>query len=389
MRPKEKYILRQFRFDELNNETLKAWESLEERALVSNAFLSPHFVIPAIRHLENSKVRQRMRFLFVLKREGNRETLVGVGIFMLSLGTLRFPLPCLVNYSSPHSYLSGLLLDRDEAEGALKEFFCFFRRKNACWQGVEFGLTPAEGPQYGLISSIAEEFGLTWSIYRSSQRAVFSPSKGGEVYLKSWFSSGRIKEFRRMKRRLEEKGSVCWRSLFGDEVDERTIDHLLDLEHMGWKNESRTSLRSTASNEAFSKEMMRRFRDAGRLFFTELSLNGNIIASTSNLISGMAGFAFKIGWHQDYAKMAPGLLNEVEFIRQAPALCGNLLYIDSGAVEGSFIDRMWVERRNLISGVFATTPLGRKTISGIKSVKKIKRWYSYFKGEQKKIGSRT
>jgi len=72
--------------------------------------------------------------------------------------------------------------------------------------------------------------------------------------------------------------------------------------------------------------------------------------------------------------MAPGLLNEVEFIQNAPTLCGGLSYIDSGALEGSFIDNLWTGRRMLVSGIFGTTPLGKKVLWGIDRIRRIKRW---------------
>jgi hypothetical protein len=120
--------------------------------------------------------------------------------------------------------------------------------------------------------------------------------------------------------------------------------------------------------------MVRGFRKDKRLFITELSLDGLAIASSVNLISGGAGFAFKIGWHADFAKMSPGVLNEVEFIRHAPEIVGGLKYIDSGAVEGSFIDNLWVGRRVLTSGIFGTTSVGKRALNtgaGLRNMKKI------------------
>jgi hypothetical protein len=177
-----------------------------------------------------------------------------------------------------------------------------------------------------------------------------------------------------MKRLLEEKGNVRWRALFGTEVEDGNIEHFLEVEHMGWKGERGTSLRSRPSHEVFFREMVNGFREGERLFFTEMCLDGVVIASTSNLISGGAGFAFKIGYHPGYAKMSPGVLNEVEFIQHAPNLCKLLSYIDSGALEGSYIDQLWAGRRILVSGTFGTTPLGRKVLWGLERMRRIKRW---------------
>jgi hypothetical protein len=368
------FRIRQFRFDELDRNTVKSWESLEERALESNAFLSPRFVIPAMRHLGKPEELRQTMFVFVEKANGGAADLVGAGVFVQSSGKRNFPLPHLQAFLSRHSYLSGLLVDRNEAEGAVRAFFQFFCSKKATWHGVEFDYRSVDGSQAELVSAVAKEFGSPWQEQERIHRAIFVPLEGGDAYLQAQFSTGRRKDLRRMRRRLEEQGDVRWMALFGNEVDEKSVERFLEIEHMGWKGEKRTSLRSRPSHEAFFREMVGGFREKEELFFTEMYLDGVVIASTSNLISGGTGFAFKIGWNPSYAKMGPGVLNEVEFIQQAPRLCGSLSYIDSGALEGSFIDQLWARRRILASGVFGTTVLGRTLLSGLDQMRKLKRW---------------
>jgi Acetyltransferase (GNAT) domain len=368
------FRVRQVQFDELDSETVNSWESLEDRALESNAFLSPRFVIPAMRHLGKPQELRQTMFVFVERANGGAADLVGAGVFVKTSGNRNFPLPHLRAFRSLHSYLSGILVDRDEAEGAVRAFFQFFCDKNATWHGVEFEYRPVDGIQAELITGVAEEFGSLWAEQERIHRAIFAPSEGGEAYIRSQFSSGRIKDLRRMRRRLEEQGDIHWRALFGNEVDGQSIERFLDIEHMGWKGENGTSLRSRPAHEAFFREMVGGFREKEGLFFTEMYLNNVVIASTSNLISGGTGFAFKIGWDPRYAKMGPGVLNEVEFIQRAPKLCGSLSYIDSGALEGSFIDQFWVGRRALASGIFGTTALGRKVLWGLGQMRRIKRW---------------
>lgn len=374
MKSEKSFRIREVRFNELDRETIKSWESLEERALESNAFLSPRFVIPAMRHLGNPQEVRETVFVFVEKADGRVMDLVGAGVFVQSSGKRSFPLPYLRAYRSCHSYLSGMLVDRDEAEGTVRAFFQFFCNEKAPWHGVEFDYRSADSSQAELIIAVAEEFGSTWQEQERIHRAVFVPSEGGNAYIKAQCSSGYIKDLRRKRRRLEEQGKVYWRALFGSEVGDKSVDRFLEIEHMGWKGEGGTSLRSRPSHETFFREMVHGFRDVGRLFFTELFLDDVVIASLSNLISGGAGFSFKIGWHLGYKKISPALLNELEFIQHAPALCGGLSYIDSGASEGSYIDQLWVGRRILTSGIFGTTPLGKRVLWGIDRIRRIKRW---------------
>jgi hypothetical protein len=174
---------------------------------------------------------------------------------------------------------------------------------------------------------------------------------------------------------LERKGNVEWRTLYGPEVKDSNIESFLQLEHKGWKAEKGTSIRSSFSHEAFFREMVEGFRRRGRLFFTELLLNGIVIASTTNLVSGDVGFAFKIGWDPAHSDSSPGLMNELAFVRGVNGPCRNLSFIDSGAENGSFVDSLWIARRELTSGMFGITSLGRLVLSGTDRLRNVKhRW---------------
>jgi Acetyltransferase (GNAT) domain len=358
----------------LDEETISRWGLLEERALESNAYLSPRFVIPAARHLAGPKEAPEILFVFVEKVNGGVDRLSGAGVFLPSAGTPSLPFPHLKAFLSPHSFLSGLLIDRDEAEEVARAFFQFFCRKEEPWHGVAFTCRASEGSQARLLAAVAEDYGATWHESESTRRAIFVPGKGGDKYLQGHLSPHRAKMIRQMRRRLEERGEVRWKTLFGSEIGQDNVSRFLELEHMGWKGEQGTSLRARPSHEAFFREMVEAFRIDGRLFFTELSLDDRVIASTANMVSGGAGFAFKIAWHADYSKLSPGVLNEVEFIRRAPALCRGLSYVDSGAEEGSFIDHLWSERRGISSGVFATSSFGRRILRGVEYMRRIKRY---------------
>jgi CelD/BcsL family acetyltransferase involved in cellulose biosynthesis len=282
-------------------------------------------------------------------------------------------LPHLKAFRSDHSYLTGFLFDRDEGEAALRVLFDFFRRNGSQWHGLDFEHMPSCGAQAELVFRVAREFGCSWHERMRTPRAVFVPVKGGDTYLQAHLSVHRLKRLRQGWRRLERKGIVRWKTLYGQEVTASHIESFLDLEHRGWKAEKGTSIRSHQSHEAFFREMVEGFRKGGCLFFTELLLNETVIASTSNLVSGGVGFAFKIGWNPDYSDASPGLMNELAFVRDVKGPCRSLSYIDSGAEGGSFVDSLWKERRVLTSGIFDTTSIARMVLSGADKIRKVRR----------------
>jgi len=309
-----------------------------------------------------------------IEQEGTAgHELLGVGIFDVVRGTRRFPLPHLRAFRSRHSYLSGLLVDSTVASEVIEAWIAYCTGKAFHWHGIDFGYWQADGKSEQLVRSIAPQHGATWHEYERMSRAVLYPPQAGEPYIESQLSTNRRKDARRCMRRLGDISPVAWTPLQGAAVDEACIDRFLELERAGWKGEQGDALLSNSHDEQFFREMVRGFAGAGRALFAELRVGERVICSTSNFISGRAAFAFKIGWHRDFAKMSPGTLNEVEMIRQAPSLLGKLDFFDSGASQDSYINDLWVDRRPVSSSFLVTTSTSRIMLGAIDLGKRLKR----------------
>lgn len=360
------YHIRLAHLDEIDVQTVGAWEDLGRRSLEANAYLSPHFVLPSVRYLDFGR---SPLFILIERVHGGSRDLAGLGVFTVHPPNLHFPLPYLCAYCSKHSYLTGLLIDRDYAEPAIEALFDFFGGAGSKWHGIEFKNLSGDGIFYHLLEAVARQRHVGWCGYSRNQRAILLPSECNEAYIARQPAGSRT----RLKQKLGQQGNITWKMLFGDEVQSEVIERFLDLEHSGWKGRKGTSLRSKVSHERFFREMVEGFRATGDVFFTELSVGDVVVASTSHMISGNTGFAFKGGWHSDYAKWSPGMLNELELIRNASKLCKDLVFVDSGAVEGSFIDKLWEDRRLLMTGMFLTTPISRLVASPINIIRQTRR----------------
>ena len=349
---------------------VREWAALEERALEPNAYLSPCFVLPALKHLT-----PRRRALFILAEDGVSECrkLCGVGIFHHSAGTKRLPFPHLKAYRSPHSYLSGLLIDRDLSERTLDAFFAFLCKRRHRWFGVEFGNICRDTALVHQMNLSARKLDVPWYEIGRTTRVVLIPEELGNDGGLPFLSSKLKKKYRRQIRLLEQLEPVAWRFRRGSEIDHQCIDTFLHLENAGWKGKQGSSLRSRDNHEAFFEEMIQGFSRSGRAFFTELSVGSKVIASSSNMISGTAGFAFKIGFDPAFARFSPGILNEIQFLQKVRSVASDLDYIDSGAAEGSFMESLWPHRRTLVSGFFATNRLVEPVFAGMDFLRHVKR----------------
>ena len=320
------------------------WRALESRALEANAYLSARFVLPALRHLP---VSSPVWAVSVHDGRAHTDTLCGLGVFQSRTPRALFPLPHAQVYASPHSFLGGLLLDAQTARPALRALLDALGRRTS---GLRLDRFNATGPTARLLRSAMADRGASWHEVDRTERACLLPLDGGFQRWRQHVSASKLRHHERQWRKLAERGRTSWHCLRADDVQDGTVETFLDLEHAGWKGAEGTSLRSDPRHTAFFREMTRAFRADGDVFFTELRLDGQVIASTCNLRSGGDGFAFKVCFDPRYARHSPGLLNELCFLKWLETAGDDFGLIDSGAEPGSFIEDLWPDRLPLQSG---------------------------------------
>lgn len=343
------------------------WRALESRALEPNAYLSARFVLPALKWLPATAP---VWAVSVHDSAARGAELRGLGLFQPRVPRPLFPLPHAQVYTSPHSFLGGVLLDAERAHPALNTMLeALSRRTN----GLRLNQVPRAGATSRVVHDVVAERGASWHEEEWHERACILPSEGWASRWRQHVAASRLQGYERQWRKLAESGEVSWHYLRGDEVQDRTIDRFIELEHAGWKGEQGTSLRSDPRHTGFFHEMTRAFRDDGDLFFTELRLNGEVIASTCNLVSGRDGFAFKVSFDPRYAKRSPGLLNELGFLKGLESPVDHFGSIDSGSEPGSFIEQLWPDRVQLHSGSIALGALTRAAAQTAKALSVLRR----------------
>lgn len=230
------------------------------------------------------------------------------------------------------------------------------------WAAVHFADMPRNGRQAEVLREACRRLDVEWHLDYRSQRAALDLREGRRDRWREHVSRSRIKDLLRCRSKLEALGTLEWRYV-GELVGEEQVEAYLHLEHLGWKAEVGTSLRSQTSDENFFRRLVMGFAEGGGVFFTELLLDGEVIASICTLCVGDEGFGFKTAFDPRYAKMAPGLINEYEFLLALERV-PRLTDLDSGAVEGSYIDKLWPERRPLGTGYY----VGRRSAKVVAAV---------------------
>lgn len=349
------------RASEISSDLIEQWRKLYLNSISPNIYLSPDFVLTALDTFCSEDP-------LVIGVNVN-DRLSGLAILQENERSLAFPFRSMKLFKTIHSFQAGILLKQGMADEAIDAFLHgIFAHGASNIAFADFDMTTATA---GRLIASAQRQKLHW--YKSI--SYLRPTLESCIALDQWKTARKkmIKESDRRRRRLAEQGRLDWRILMPDEVTRETVETFLSLEHNGWKGDRGSSLLSRDQEAAFFRQLVPRLAGTGEIFFTELHLNDEAIASTVNFMSRRVAFAFKVGWDKSFARFAPGILNEISFVEYAASNELPFAYIESGVNGNSFIERLWPGRISMFTGYLIHGRIAKLTASAISAARQLKR----------------
>lgn len=332
--------------DEIPPEDVRDWAMLGDDAVVSSPFSMPQFVLPAARWLTPAVAP---RVLWIEGRDASGDRLLGVGCFEQRSPSLLVPMPHLRGYHTMHSFRGGIACRRGAAERVADALLAALRSPQRV-QALDLRTVPADCEVFQAFERRLHTLQGQWC----PQGAFGRPQlRIDDDDVLSRLGTSLNKDLRRRLRRLREQGDVEFRVLRGADAAGEAIDRHLQLEHAGWKGEQGTSMLSTREQTAFFREMASGFAATGNMVFSEICLDGEVIASTSNILVGDTLHAFKCGWHPGHARHSPGRLNEWLLIGSLRENWPALACFDSNSAASSYMASLLPDRRTHRRGVYA------------------------------------
>lgn len=323
------------------------------RTVEPNVFFNPRFLAPAMPRLEDREVR------LAVIRDGDeiRSRLRLLVPFSIERPSVPFGVSVMRTWSSPFGPLGTPLLDRDDPAGVIEDFFAMLARPHLKLPKV-FVLPEMrlDGPVASLMGAVAESRGLTLVTTNAVQRPFLESDLDGDEYLKRSLRPHHLREFRRLKRRLDELGKV-------EHVVARTADEIrlgvesfLTLEASGWKGRERTAMAVDRYRAAFAREALHGLSEHDLCRVHSLTLDGRPIACLIVLIEAGVAYTWKTAYDEAHAQFSPGTLLMIEVTRQHlddP----NIMITDSCAVpDHPVMSRLWSERKPIGTLVVGLTP---------------------------------
>lgn len=329
------------------------WRKLVQRSYVYNIFLEPEVLIPAIQFLtsQNSKVR-----IVLVKRAG---ALIGLFPISIQPSWRGLPISYVSLWKHPYQFLSTPLIDHHFYKDAIEAFLGWlidevrYPRLFECSQlSAEFCEDRQELP--GVLNRLH----LQKALYYERRPAFFIDNYDSFELFWAHCSRAFRKKYRQRYRRLGECGTVLIETLpplakaGSVEMLNSWIEDFLLVEESGWKGREGTAIRSHYKHSQFFVQALHELYKRDKLHFMRLRVNGITVAGKVTFTSGSRGFCFKIAYREEFSRFSPGLLLEVEFIREV-LQSRQFSVVDSCATPNHpLFESIWKDSIGIASGVF-------------------------------------
>ena len=334
-------------------ELVEELEHLCARTIEPNLFFNPRFLAPAMPRLEEREVRLAV----IRDGEGERSRLRLLLPFSVERAPVPLGVPIIRAWSSPFGPLGTPLIDRDHPEGVIFDFLDLLRRPALDLPKVL--VIPdmrLDGPAAAALRAVASARGLTMEVASETVRPILESSLDGDAYLAGTLRSHHLRELRRLKRRLAEKGELEHVTARARDDVRIGFETFLALEASGWKGRKRTALAVDRYLAAFAREAVDRLAERDMARVHTLTLNGEAIACVVVFVEAGVAYTWKTAYDETYSAYSPGTLLMLEVTRQHLE-DPNIEVTDSCAVpDHPVMSRLWSERRRMGTVVLGIDP---------------------------------
>jgi CelD/BcsL family acetyltransferase involved in cellulose biosynthesis len=324
------------------------WRQLAERAVEPNVFYMPDFALAAAPALGRDVET-------ILAWSAERQ-LLGLLPFRRSSRRYGVRLPLLVGWTHPFAPLGTPLIDRDATTDVVAALIAHIA--GDAGQLVLLPLLTDSGPVSRALRAAAERRSGAHRAFGQHQRAALDLAAGRPRDLDEVIGTKRMRESRRLRRRLGETGRVEFAMARAPATVAQALQRFLTLESQGWKGAAGTALIQSDAHRRFAEAALDALAGRGAAMVAELSLDGREIASVILLRSGDRAWSWKIAYDEGMARFSPGL-QAMTGLTAALLSDDTIRFADSCAVpDHPLMDHLWHDRLAMADLMIAVRPGG-------------------------------
>ncbi len=267
-------------------------------------------------------------------------------------------LPLLVGWTHPFAPLGTPLVDRDATAEVAAACLAHITGDASLPKLVLLPLLADTGPVARALRVAAESGGGTHRAFGEHQRAALDLAAGRPRDLDEVIGAKRMREARRLRRRLDEAGRVEFAVARYPETIAQALQQFLALESRGWKGAAGTALIQSDAHRCFAEAALDALAGRGAAMVAELSLDGRAIASVILLRSGDRAWSWKMAYDEGVARFSPGLQAMTD-LTAALLADESIRFANSCAVpDHPLMDHLWRDRLAVADVMISVRPGG-------------------------------
>jgi CelD/BcsL family acetyltransferase involved in cellulose biosynthesis len=322
------------------------WRDLAARAIETNPFYDPAFLLPALRHLPNGA---GVRIVVARRNVDGVWRLVGL-CPIVAPGGGRLA-SAARGWRDPLTALGAPLLDRRFYKGAFDAMLHWLAQDYPRAAALNLPMVRLDGELARMLRGRSQRLGGPLKVFDAHERAVLGPEASSAVGL----SAKAQRNLARLRRRLGERGAVGLDIAASAADIGPAFERFLALEAGGWKA-GRGALAHDPRLAAFAREAIAAFAAQGACRIFSLTLDGAPIAMGIVLASGGAAAFWKTAYDESFATFSPGVMLAAA-LTDSLARETTFAHVDScAAADHPMIDRLWKRRMRVGDAMIATRP---------------------------------
>lgn len=329
--------LRLITLNQLDLAELDRWDALAAEREGTNPFAEPWMLRLSLAHCDEW---QRARIGMVSDDSGE---LLGVIPLRVSRAGARLPLRMWTGWSHANQFTGTPLVRRGKATQFWTRLLAELDRRQGGALALSLLALPVDEPVNQALFELCRQQGRRVVIDKRWQRASLEP---GVQPL-----SAKPKQRRRiegLERKLErEVGPITFEVVRDMPRIAAQVERFLRLEQSGWKGEAGSALGCRGDTRRFFSDAALAAAARGQFDMAVLSVDGEVIAMSTQIISGGILHGFKAAYDERYGAYAPGLLLLSRMT--AHWLEGEGVRVDSCAkADQQPLSSLWSGRRELV-----------------------------------------
>lgn len=249
------------------------------------------------------------------------------------------------------------LVERDAAEPVIAAWLAHIATDPKLPGLLLLPFLPEDGPFAAALVTILRRARMPAADFNRHRRALLAPSAGERSrYAERALSPRRLKELRRIGRRLSELGAVLFTAATEFPAVTAALDDFFALEASGWKGRAGTAAAHHAALRQFMQQALHGMAAEGKVAINRILIDGAAIAATITLRSGDHGWFWKIAHDEYFARFSPGVMLTIA-VTEDLAEDSSLACTDSCATANHpMIDHIWRQRLPLCDLMIGVRP---------------------------------